>query len=457
MNKNLVLSRLHLITGHLQSSPGTTGGDIKTFQRKLAEQLIQNPGLVISGNRLHHEAAQPSEAVENPVDRFSHLDGLFERADTPDIAATPPLIFRRETAFLNSLLGNSVPAWGTGLAVSDSFGPFFDEHGLPVWFDFFQPVKMVKVYVKGRSAPVLLVPVWGTIAANNSYKIEPGSMWIASDFIARTSALQGYYTGLKVSGGTLELSENAEVSQEQVLINPNVIATIQLDLNQNAVTTPSSDAGFDATAAVIQLPKTFSLRFNALTSMVTASEASCTAFGCDAEFQFENQPPAWMALLGQILIPYAVKTTGDSPETFQIKSSDSKLCAVVSSAKINTGSGWLLPAAKIDPAQLGQAAGTGSLCISLLKGINSTWKGLKGITHLNHPAILVEPGMVTVIDFFAENIYGRQKWVLWQNAGSKHHSEITLGFGKSFPFVFITASKGSEGVIYFCSHKAAFD
>ncbi|HXO77530.1 MAG TPA: hypothetical protein VN824_19895, partial [Puia sp.] len=116
------------------------------------------------------------------------------------------------------------------------------------------------------------------------------------------------------------------------------------------------------------------------------------------------------------------------------------------------------PAAKVDPSQLGEAAGTGALCIGLQKGISANWKGLKGgRTNLNHPAIIVEPGMLTGIDFFAENTAARQKWTLWQNSGSAHHSDITLAFGKIFPFIFVSASKGTEQVTYFCNYKASFD
>ena len=457
MNKDAILTRLQHLTGNLKSPADPNARDLNTLRTKLAQELIQNPELTVSGNRLPHEATPPAEPVTDSFDGFSHLDDLLERIIPNEHAEISPLIFRRETAFRNSLLGNSVPSWGTGLAATESFGPFIDHYGLPVWFDFFRPVRMVKLFLKGRSSPALLIPIRGTIAARRSYKIEPGSMWIASDLIARTSALQGFYTGLKVRGGTLELSANAEVSQGQISINPGATATINLDLNQTVVAAPSNDAGFDATEAVIQLPKTFSLRFNASSSTVGASDASCTVFGCDTTFAFQHLSPLWIAPLGQILVRYAVQATGDLPDTFQVSSSDSKLCTLANSAEITSGSGWLLPAAKIDPKQLGEAAGTGALCISLLKGINARWKGLKGVTRLTHPAIIAEPGMLTVIDFFAENMNGKQKWVLWQNLGSKHHSEIALGFGKSFPFVFVTNSKGSEGVIFFCRHKAAFD
>ena len=120
--------------------------------------------------------------------------------------------------------------------------------------------------------------------------------------------------------------------------------------------------------------------------------------------------------------------------------------------------GWLLPAAKVDPQQLGQAAGTGALCISLAKGVSANWEGLTGAnTSLIHPAILAEPGLVTVVDFFASNVYGKQKWVLWRNAGSKHHSEITLSFGPAFPFIFVISALNSEAVFCFCGHKASLD
>jgi hypothetical protein len=457
MNKNEVLTKLDQLLGHLKPAQGVTGDDLKTLHRKIAEQLTQHPELNISGNRAHHETAPQFESVEEPFDRFSHLDDLFERTSPVGESTTSPLIFRRETAFRNTFVGNSVAAWGSGLAATESFGPFIDEHGLQVWFDFFWSVKTVKVYIKGRSTPVLLLPVRGSITARKSYRIEAGSVWIASDCIARTSALTGYYTGLRVSGGTLDLSENAEVAGAQITINPSVTAILKLDLNQNVVTSPSSDAGFDATDAVIQLPGTFTLSFNASNSTVAPSDAACTVFGCETQFHFENLTPIWISFLGQVLIPYSVKSNGDLPETFQVNSSSSKLCSASKSAEINTGSGWLLPAANVDPAYLGEASGTGSLCISLLKGLNATWKGLKGTTHLNRPAIIAEPGMVTLIDFFAENTYGKQNWTLWKNSATKHHSQIALGFGKVFPFVFVTESKGSEAVFYFCNHKAAFD
>jgi hypothetical protein len=458
MDKSQILGRLQRLTGNLKPTPETSSEQLTKLQQRLTEHLIQDSEFTVSGNRLHHEVAEDAESAVDSTEQFSHLKHLFEDSKLAERAGTSPLVFRRETDFRSNLLGNSVPAWGTGLAASETFGPFIDEHGVQVWFDFFLPVKLVEVYIKGSNKLALLIPLWGNLTARKNYKIEPGSVWIASDLIAKTSSLNGYFTGLKVKGGSLELSANSEIIADDIYIKPNATATLHLDLDQNPVKAHSKEAGIDASQASIELPKTFDLQFDPIKSSPSPSDASCTVFGCKAEFKYKKAAPIWLSGISQILIPYSVTTDARSSGSFQIKSSDSRLCNFVESAKIGSNSGWLLPAAKIDPSQLGEAAGTGALCIGLLKGINASWKGLKGSsTKLGLPAIIVEPGLLTVADFFAKNIYGKQNWVLWRNLAGSHHSDITLGFGKAFPFIFISSTNNTESIFFFCSHKAAFD
>jgi hypothetical protein len=457
MDRTLILDKLHQLTGGLKPAPGTSIEHLPALQRSLAEQLVADPDFTVSGNRLHHESAQAEPAADLSA-QISHLDSLLAGLTPAQSAGPAPLVFRRETHFSNTLLGNSVPHWGSGMAPTKSFGPFLDEHGLQVWFDFYFSVRLVQVYFQGSSTPALLIPLWGTVTGKKSYRIEAGSVWIASELIARTSALSGYYTGLKVRGGSLELSANATVSSGKIVIPLSATATLHLDLDQNSVAATANEAGLDAREAVIKLPRTLDLRFNSHSSSLTASNASCTVFGSEADFQFRRHAPVWLPVINQILIPYTVRTPGETPDTFEITSSDSRLCTLSQSAKITSGSGWLVPAAKVDPQQLGKAAGTGALCISLSKGVTTDWNGLTGSkTMLVHPAIIAEPGMVTVVDFFASNAHGKQKWIVWRNAANKHHSEITLSFGKSFPFIFISSATNSEAIFFFCGHKASLD
>ena len=458
MDQTVILGRLQQLTGSLKPAPGTSADALSTLQRHLAQQLAADPGFTVSGNRLQHEAAEAGPTVDLSA-RFSHLSEVFSALPgaAADVSAPAPLVFRRETAFSSSLLGNSVPQWGAGMAPSQTFGPFLDEHGLLIWFDFFFPTRLVQVFLQGSSTPAILLPLWGALIARTSYRIEAGSAWIASGLIAKSAALNGYYTGVKIKGGSLDLSHAAAIGSGTIIIPSNTVAHLHLDLDQNSVNPTSVEAGLDAKDAVIKMPETVELKFPATGSALTPGNASCTVFGCEVDFQFNKAAPVWITAIGQILVPYSVQS-GEASDTFDVASSQSELCPLAGSAKLNVNSGWLLPAAKVDPKQLGQAAGTGALCIGLAKGISAGWKGLTGAdTMLLHPAILAEPGLVTVVDFFASNVYGKQKWVLWRNAGSKHHSEITLTFGPAFPFIFAISARNSEAVFCFCGHKASLD
>ncbi len=457
MNIQNIRTRLQQLTSGLRPAKGTSSEQLKGLQRSLAAELSANENFNVLGHRLHHEGAQHLEVVNEEGGEFSHLDKLFEQPRRAE-GAPAPIVFKRETEFRSSFLGNSVPQWASGLAVSESFGPFLDDNGLKVWFDFYIPKRLVRVRFKGVNTPALLIPLSGILSARKTYTIQAGSVWIASRLIAADTALDGYYTGLKISGGKLELSADSEIVDNQIVVKTGASAILDLDLKPNAAGATSPDAGFDAADADVELPKKCSLKFSASGGKIKSDDAACTVFGCGTEFQFANGTPTWFGVIGQILVPYKVTSHEQTTSVFAIHASKSKLSRFSGKAKIKDGSGWLLPAAKIDPAQLGEAAGIGALCIALLEGLKADWKGLKGgKTKLNLPAIIAEPGVVTVADFFAGNVNGKQRWSLWRNSSATHHSEVTLSFTKVFPFVFVSTAKGSEAIYYFCRHKGSFD
>lgn len=453
MDKLRVLQQLKIITGELHASSKQHSEEIKKLERRLSEQMIYNPDFSISGSNFF----EPEVSIETSLtDKFTHIDDLFKEIETKNIA--PALAFRRETSMRSNLLGNSVADWGSGLAANETYGPFIDKNGLEFYFDFFWRTHMIQFYITGVSYPVLLVPIRGIISAKKNYKIEAGSVWIASNFITGTSEQLGYYTGLKLKGGTIDLSLMPTIKDGNIIAGNKSFINLHLDLDQNIVNRPSSEAGFDATEAVINLPQTIDMEFSISITKLKAGDANCIVFGCDTGFKFEGAKPSWQPLLQQILIPYTVQTGNDDPENFTINKSSSKLNTLSSSAVITKMSGWLLPAAKIDVMHLGNAAGSGSLCINLKKGLLDSWKGLKGGTAtLINPCIICEPGMVSVIDFGADNVYGKQKFTLWKNNGAHHHSEINITLGSFFPLVYISNSNGSEIVTFFCNFNAALD
>lgn len=447
--------KLQQIVGRLAVSEGTRVEELVRFEQTLAKHLAANPDLTIRGNQLNLEAAADLDLTES---RLAKFDALFAHESATAAGAASPLIFRRETAFRSNLLGNSVPEWAAGTAPTETFGPFIDEHGLKVWFDFYLSATLVSFTFNGASAPVLRATVRRTLVSTRSYRLEAGSIWIASDVIARVAALQGYYTGLRITGGSIELSQAATVSTGSVVLAPGTTVNVHLDLDQQAAPSAPQAAGVDAAEAIVQLPKTLDLNFQLLSSTVRAGDASCTVFGCETDFVQTGQAPIWIPIISHILVPFAATTHRNTPDHFEVVSSKSALCTVEGRAPIDpAGTGWVLPVTKADPLTLGVAAGVGAVGIAMEKGLTATWKGLKGRTTLLHPGIVVEPGLVTVLDFVASNVEGRQRWTLWRNAANRHNSQIVLTFGKLFPFIFISSAANSEGVFCFCSHKADID
>ncbi|WP_293676944.1 hypothetical protein [uncultured Phenylobacterium sp.] len=449
------LSDVRRLTARL-SDPGPGGGELQRLRSTLARVAGAQPGLELRGHQLGFETIEELDA-QLAGDQLDEIEPNLQPA-AASVAA--PLVFRRETGFRSDLLGNSVPDEAVGMAPAETFGPFIDDLGRQVWFDLFRPIALTSISFAGHPAPALRVLMRKPRAGQTSYVLEAGSAWIASDVIARVSALAGYYTGLTVDGGRLELSQPATVSGQNLVLNPATVVTLRLSLAQHA--TPASDgpAGADGAAADVRLPRTLALRFDLNSSHLDAGDAACTVFGCGTAFSRSTTPPVWIPLLSRILVPFDATTQTRTPHQFRVSRSASSLCTVDGGGAIDpAGTGWLLPVAKVDPLALGAAAGLGALCQTIGPGLSATWTGLRGgKTALPHPAIIAEPGQVAVLDFAAANPEGRQRWELWRNANNPHTSRIDLRFGPAFPFSFVASGPAnSEGVFYFCGHRAELD
>ncbi len=183
MDETQLFSRLHQLTGNLKPANPAESRELDALQQTLAQALLNHPELTVTGNQLldfgttPQPGALPSEAA---TAKFTRIAELLQQPHPGAFSVPAPLIFRRDTAFRTGLLGNSIPEWGVGLAPGKSFGPITSEHGLPVWFDFFFPVRMVQVSFAGGTNPVLAIPLSGMLTSQKSYKLGPGSAWIAS-------------------------------------------------------------------------------------------------------------------------------------------------------------------------------------------------------------------------------------------------------------------------------------
>jgi hypothetical protein len=169
-----ILTRLHSLTGSLKPAPGSKLDELLLLQRSLLEQLAVNPDLAVFGNRTRQEFTQPAASAEPSSHLSRLLDQLTAQAATKAPTVTP-LVFRRETLFHSSLLGNSVPSWGSGLAPTQTYGPFLDEHGLQIWFDFFFPTRTVQVFQQGGATPIILLPIRGPLTGGNPFTSKPAA------------------------------------------------------------------------------------------------------------------------------------------------------------------------------------------------------------------------------------------------------------------------------------------
>ena len=116
--------------------------------------------------------------------------------------------------------------------------------------------------------------------------------------------------------------------------------------------TPPQAAGIDAAEAVVQLPR--ALRSDVPTAGQHASRAGTPRARCSAARWTSSSPgqtPIWLPLIGQILVPYAADHAHERAGPLRDRRRRSRRSARSRAARrsIPRLTGWLLPAAKIDP------------------------------------------------------------------------------------------------------------
>ena len=63
-----------------------------------------------------------------------------------------------------------------------------------------------------------------------------------------------------------------------------------------------------------------------------------------------------------------------------------------------------------------------------------SWRGLRnGPIELPNPWITLFPGLLTISDLQASNLYARQRFLLWQDEDAPFRSSVDLQYTDSFP------------------------
>jgi hypothetical protein len=257
----------------------------------------------------------------------------------------------REVPLRSTQVHGSNPLWASGAVAEASFGPFISLDGRRFWFDFFRIEKLVALYVQGVAEPALLfklrtrfrfIAIDLPLAADAApgYHLNAGSIWINSRLLA-TNAPPGFFTGLTIRSGNIELSAAPQIVDGRSTIAPSTTVRVELQLAQQTVNDadPSSDYGKDARAADVRLPREFTFHFGGGThALDVVGDASWRVYGHQANFAWQNQQATTHdAVLNRVLIPLTASTpsfaVADNQSPFHTFSGEAEL----------TASFWALP------------------------------------------------------------------------------------------------------------------
>lgn len=453
------------LTGHLVVHSPQDERQIDALHGSLSRSLLSEDIQQLKGSRFAFENADLFSAERIPAERSDTLRSLAE-SKTVETGEPEFRVFAREVPVRSTQLDVSAPLWAGGAAVDHTIGPFTNRDGRQFWFDFFRIEKLVALYIQGRPDPLLLFKVsagLNFIAANlplvtdpnTSYKLPAGSIWIYSQVLAQNSP-SGFYTGLTIKGGSVELSAAPQLINGKLTIAPNTVVTVKLKLQQPAVTDAdtTSSFGIDARAAKLQLPQQFSFHFSSQGRTIDeVASADWTVYGHQASFQWQKQSqPDYDALMHRVLIPFSCSTP-----TFEAVDCQSPFHTLKGKSPI-AKSAWALPAALIDVLHPTPASGIGAMLAKCSKGLTNSWKGLKGGDfNLNQPSLMVEPGRVAITDLTAGNLFCQQSFDLWKDKQNRFGTSVQLQYPSATLFFYNTFANGNEALVVLANADVQID
>jgi hypothetical protein len=436
------------LTKNLQITSDQEKKMLDALHEQLSNSLIDENIAALQGVWFAHERTDffgdTSQSAATDASKVSAKQSVSHR------------VFVRDTPVRNAQLKTSVPSWATGAAVDKTIGPFINKDGRKLWYDFYSIEELIALYVQGNPNPVLLfhISTFRRFFENipfvnelmSSYQLIGDSIWINSQTLA-ADAPAGYYTGLRIKGGEINLSEIPQNINNQLTVSAGATITVRLQLNQPGPVNadPTSDYGKDARAASLTLPQQFNFSFTGsnVASVQLASGAAWTLYGSQDSFTWDAEEViTFDPLLNEILVPFI-----SAEQNFSIQNNLSAFNLLAGSANIQW-SAWSLPVAHIDITNPVTAEGIGALTIRCNAGLSSRWAGVQnGTVSLSNPYIQLHVGKISLLELAAINLFGTQEFLLWEDSLNPHRSSIELFYNTAFPFMFLSEAAGSEMIV----------
>jgi hypothetical protein len=392
--------------------------------------------------------------------------GLVPGAGPPaSAAATQPseeptpaqmLVHRRSVPLSTTGVADAVPAWANGLKATQSLGPFKDPANRDVWLDLFPIVRHVRLVRVAGGVPFLTLPIEVAIRLPErpapagsplKFEIPAGSLWFASQLLD-PAAPAGSWTGIQVSAGTISFSGAITSTGEEIVVPAGV--TIEVAANTDSETPATGTGpGEDAREANIAVPSQFHLEVASAAKLTVepSDTARLLAYGFDTTLTPTNATVTYEANLKVLAVAL---TAAPSPLT--VNAVKANAFTLAGSAPI-TAAAWSLPVAVIEPANLGNASGAGSLLLWLGEGLTGAWPGQPEPVPLTTAILVAAPDSLSLLTGDAQGERIEQQPQL----PATEDGSIELRWTPSFDAAFISEAAGVEAVVTEANLNAVLD
>jgi hypothetical protein len=429
VDQTQLAEKLYALTGAFKTPQG--GADPELDKARSAVAATIAAGLPAD--------SRPAE-ITVVKERSSNL--RFARLEPTDqegfgrIVAGPALGFIANSPIV-SAFGASTPAWARGMAL-ESLGPFEQTTSFaPYWV--FIPIPLARrVNLKyGSEVAAVLTIEASPVAGRASFRLAPGSIWIAARLLAAGSPASSW-AGLRIKGGTLTLGQYSVVGGE-IVLNPATKFALEINLDPPAPPSPVIGPGVDASLATVNFPASIKIEARASGAEITnAGEVHSVIYGSATTLKRNLQPIEYQAQLAALSIPCDI--TGSA--NFAFATAKSTLFKPSGSARI-LSAGWVIPVTITTPDKLGQAAGTGAAGLLLDHGPTVEWSGLSRPVDTELVLLTASPGEITVIAGVSAGPV-TDIWQLWNGKLRPSTAAFTIPTGGVVLFLSVAAPKPGE-------------
>jgi hypothetical protein len=371
-----------------------TSNSLFVFEEPIAQRDSAGPesGSVLSSLAEKPVAALIEELAHLNPDHRASIERLLEEAagaaPGEEKTAEPGLFFAiRHLPAMTSRLEGALAPETLGLAAESRIGPLLTTHGAPLWIDVFRIVRQLRFVRAPGGAPIFTLPInqFGFVAGGKKkgpveFKLARGSIWFATNLFAAAPA--GLYSGMRIKGGTLRFSSPPDLSSDEVVLPASLSCDIELELDPPK---GGAKARNDLAAATFSPPRRLAVGIRASGATIKAiDKGKMGVYGANLVLTPDASPARYIAELNRLAIPMSADQTELTIGAVQSPLFEPQRKATIDAASL------ALPAAPIDPAQLGEASGVGSFLLELESGLGATWRNEARAVRLNKVELMLD-------------------------------------------------------------------